>query len=365
MEPAAGFINYGGTLSGIRSTAKKITAPIFSRKQYENDPISGQATYAANFPEAAFLPAGGPTSAGNALRLVQSVNYLPTTRQYQSFSDGLIYDYTFYPVSPQVDVTRLIYAATKQDYDTVLAWPTGSATPPTEPFQIQLKTGALEAVQARPKLASLTEFTQELFIQCGNTAANTGLMRVVNNASFQTYGDVLLVFAGVTFRFLYLSTVATFQSDVGSDLTTGQNIQIANLSYSASLNSSISLSSEQLALSTSPDSSLFVFGSVSGGIVGQQWVHIAVVKKTLPEGPRWYFYLNGIRQATGVDIIEQPSWASTYGQQPISGYVQMEASRQFSAPAELLLPSIHGFRFTPKALYAENFTPPSVINSFA
>lgn len=94
---------------------------------------------------------------------------------------------------------------------------------------------------------------------------------------------------------------------------------------------------------------------------GDEWCHCALVRTydNAIEKSVWAFYWRGIRLFTAT---ESDTWETTNALAPIGARILIQSNRGQFAPAEYLLPAIHGYRFTPRALYSgETFTPPEKI----
>jgi hypothetical protein len=103
---------------------------------------------------------------------------------------------------------------------------------------------------------------------------------------------------------------------------------------------------------------------------GSRWHHAAIVQSKGPGGTgrEVYFYLNGERvdQVTGLPDDFLSSWMATHSGAGIDASVDLGYGDANAATLEASSSSIHGIRYTPRALYTgASFTPPTSITSLA
>jgi hypothetical protein len=94
------------------------------------------------------------------------------------------------------------------------------------------------------------------------------------------------------------------------------------------------------------------------------YTHCAMVRSVDAEtnALTWSVYLNGNRLFTAV---LSPEWNVTFGQRPVGAQIAL-TSKIGNSPSEYILPAIHGYRFTPRALYTgPSINPPKKITRFA
>jgi hypothetical protein len=111
-----------------------------------------------------------------------------------------------------------------------------------------------------------------------------------------------------------------------------------------------------------PDGSLYRKDFVDD----QKWIHCAAVRKIDKESGlmQWSVYINGV---IAVRVKLKPQWYETIGSRPVATEIAITGVTGRGSPIpDFILPSIHGYRFTSKALYSgDTFTPPVSVTSFA
>ena len=380
LIPSSNYTEYGGTLSGLRGTSRNAKPPIFSRYS-----VPTEQSTPVEYGEGTFLLSGGP-SGSNALELKPTIVYgpPPPIGMYLDLTDNQLYEYysqAYQGPTSTVEQTQLVYASISDQYDTVLEWQSLNAfnqPPPPPPYKILNLNGQFVVPNAKTSYNKLQDFTHEFLVRNPIIGQDnpTSLVRQVDQ-SLNRSASYQFRAAGVRINFLARQdnpVVSRSGISNSGSLIDGQNITVRWVTVSSNFFYQISIVAESLARSTSPTSAFGIsFGQPFGpnppeflSFLQQDWTHVAVCRKLQEEGYRWYIYINGIDVTLGDGfIIEQPGWVNTYGTQPPSALLNMSSLLANPLAGPPMKPAFHGYRFTPKALYANSFTPPSSITSFA
>lgn len=415
LVPDNGYSNYGGTLSGIRGRSQE-SKPIFARLSLSTRTFVNETgilpvfSWGRNFPEFTYLPSGGPNGKG-ALEITINNPNTGTVRIHPFVAEPgfpppgeLLYYYTSFDFLPDIDPANrynefepifsktslvssaqgLVYALTKNRYDTLPDWQGSALSTALPPYRLLKLDNDLDLdndlVPAKPKYkwVDAPNFTQEFFVRCGSGNLEPGRpYRTIGNndpgfAPDMRGGKVILGFAGVHIEFAYAENLIIANPEVAAWVAVDNTvltstgaliIRLRDYIFPVKLNTSIQLHcSTSLTRTTTgnpssrPPASHFLVND-------QEWVHVAVVKRRVSGQSRWSVYYNGKNIFPDETITEQPGWADTYGQQPISTRIDAHCWNGPWSPPEPQRLAIHGYRFTPRARYKEDFTPPTSITS--
>ena len=382
LIPDSGYTDFGGTLTGLRGRTRSGPV-IFSRYDFQEQPFTDYADIVdvgRGSPELEFVPAGGPLGT-NALRHVASrpplevqirVKNAPTFGwRVFTLSNFMAPTfeapwYTLFLSTPNIN--GISYALTQTSYDSIGAWVSNNLNLSTlELFPLELLDLNGNTIPATPKkkpLQAYTEVTHEFMVRMDNGSARFNQQRMFN-ATFGPVDETLLSSfveiradgARVTIRASEQSVFET--SDLGFAfmvLTTnefGFESQTTVLLSTTLDRLSVRVTGTGISVPEMPD------------IVGDEWIHCAIVRSIDPDtGLRFHsIYYNGVRISYG----PLPSnWDEDYGQQPVSARFLLSSQPKARPEPQAMLPSIHGYRFTPKALYTgETIVPPRTITRFA
>jgi hypothetical protein len=432
------YINYGGTLNGLRSRAKNITNPIFSRFEHPNIDeftpleLEGQTSTGIFIRKEGAISTDGGPGGSPALELQPPAYEDPFTQDVSGLVVGP-QGFSSAPESGPVVLPRLIgsvnvseylvYAAVPYSYDTILRWQRlervqGEIDAP--PYNYLTKTQTFAPAQARYTLSVLREFTHEVFVRKPRPEyASPRTLSIVTSPFTGDSGVPTQIYnisaAGLSVSIQFTELVKpdlksytltnestgetiTFESSLWSssdsigDLTppSSGTFGLNRLTWGPEFTTRITAGSSSLKTTIFPDSDLSITRTINAdgtdsvtsepslyvSVTEQEWTHIAVCRKVVDNVPVWGIYINGIQLlqtpadfSGGLnepfDIIETSEWEQTFGQQPPSASLRMVSLTGSLTPGSMLNPAISGYRFTPKALYTQNFEPPTSITNFA
>jgi hypothetical protein len=367
LVPSQGYFSYGGTLSGLPSISRGISPPIFSRYFHEDSTIY---PFGRNYPEMLFRPVGGPASSG-ALQLdPQYVMPGEDLRPFIPISGSVPGEQSFYfTVESTPEVSGLAYSVVNSPYDTVLGRTANVFEPGLPPFKLLNLQGAETLPSSSKRISDLKEFTLEFLFQVGNGLLQPGYVRRTLSATEPSRTvQCLIEFFGLAIRLTATESYSFGPTYTVLDTVANQSRIIRDFTAQSTYRIGLVVAGKKLSRVANPDVELVINPSSNDfpylqGVTDGSWVHVAVVKRPTPEGSRWSVFFNGSTVIS--DITERADWATTYGNQPLYGFLSIRSFRATTAKTELFLPSIHGYRLTSKALYLENFSPPVSITSFA
>lgn len=151
------------------------------------------------------------------------------------------------------------------------------------------------------------------------------------------------------------SSVIEFRNTLSSDATWGDSNDKDFRLIAQCLTSSPSVGLRfQLTANTYDEYHDVYFDENSGPI--NRWRHLALVVN----GSTGTFYLDGINKSSFALGTMTQNFASVYSRITF----ELTATGTYGIPP-VLKPGIHGLRWTPKALYTTNFTPPASITGLA
>jgi hypothetical protein len=374
LEPKSGFVDYGGTLSGLRSVARgKYKPSIFSRLRHEDTTIY---PYGRNFAEMEFVPSGGPDGISNSLKCTTPIPFpeVPATPYGPpiSFPADDVPTQTLYAglFDPSTQQQALVYAAAGS-YDTVLSWQSaflGVLTDPSAPAEILGLDGNVQEAKAGVTAGSLNGCTHEFYAQYGN--GTFGSFEFLSDT--QPFGAGLSAAVIMDFEGIRLNTSVnqlarytgkSYFVRITGDTEDKQVHLMAmdpNFTYTVSVTHSGGLTRGYTG--TNDESAAQYDSRLPRPLEDATWVHIAVTRRKIPDSNlfAYEFFVNGVRVSENITTTEV--WKSTYGNQPVSARLACNTLRTIKAPLGPYLPSIHGYRFTPKVLYTgDSFIPPPSI----
>jgi hypothetical protein len=317
---------------------------------------------------------------------------------------------------------KLVYAAVTPRYDTVLDWQattTSAVAPPNPPYNILTKDRTFIPATTKYTYSKIQNFTHEFFIRSplvDYLGARTGVSVIAATATAIGMGYSINA-AGLRLIFSFEESITpdnrTYDAGIcnlnGQPITTTTNlwttsnsiggipptapsglIDLNRLNYGPNFSVSISALSPVLQSTIFPNSNFQLSRNISANgidittnttsaylsLIQKDWSHIAICRKVIGQTAKWYIFINGIELVqtytaiTGAvdapyELTEKAEWQTTYGTQPASASLLMGSSSGRNASTTLLKPAISSYRFTPKALYTENFVPPSSVVSFA
>jgi len=242
----------------------------------------------------------------------------------------------------------------KQAYNAI-TFPQSSAAP-----FIRTPNGSYEAGIPVGRLSAVPEFTLEFYYRATTvTPSPRGRIAAINRP--QNRCTTQIFFAGVGLRlFQSIQLTAYGNPIIGSDYYdepgTG-NFPVVD--ETGPFSCTLRLASGYLEGANNLFEPLEYPVSTEVG----EWVHIALVRTRSSLGPVWSLYLSGQRV---VQTNELSTWLPEQGIRAPGIYADSELfvnAYHYSAPC---VPSLHGLRFTPRALYREaSFAPPLSITRFA
>jgi hypothetical protein len=392
LTPQLGYINYGGTLTGLQSKTGQNSPPIFSRLNVEDSTVY---VYGRDYGEMLYVPEAGP-SGSYALQVQNLTGPLTVATPYEDFEEEPLNAAYFETVVPNDRGTParsgLRYAATAASYDGVPRWQSeyfglGLVDPvtgdgpfdsllPTPPFDVLSLEQQLQPAQARPRVASSYQSaTHEFYCQMRSNPINDYPYRIIKP------GETLATVAGrrSTINLATEGIVVSLGTFEFSTFVGFQTIRINGSPFIVNARAffyepprvNVSVSSPAAYLSTLPsptnlEEGPFADSPIVSGLTDDMWIHVALVRTLDQETqrPTWAVYINGQRLLDG--ILATNGWLGSYGQQPISAAISLSSFSGLSSPPDQALPAVHGYRFTPKALYTGAvITPPPFITSFA
>jgi hypothetical protein len=371
LQPTSDYTNYGGTLSGLRSVTRSQSFPsIFARLLHED---TTEYFYGRRYPEMEFLPTGGPNANTGALQISPVFTEVENT----TTTTDLGFELTN-PVTTYTESQGLVYVA-GSSYDTVLQWqypPLFSTEQDSSARILNLSGDVVNAISKAPSVAKIKACTHEMYMRVGSTSQESAFL--VNNLDRFQGGPstrVVLELEGARFSAVFVQKYdvsATFSANsAGSILArTFTPIQYKELifgvlGWNVTRQEGPAATNSQYLSSNDPNSTAYD-PKLPTDVEDSSWIHLAVVRRPVPDSELFLreVYLNGVKVVDSIFTTEQ--WASTFGTQPVSARITLEANRGAWPPATLGVPGIHGYRFTPKALYeGSTFVPPPVITRLA
>jgi hypothetical protein len=410
LVPSSDYTDYGGTYTGLRSRAKNIPSPIFSRYEYatQTEPTVGL-----------FVPDGGPNGLG-ALELnpPQFPEGPSATNQYDrrtaqdGTTDFTVRDITYrdpYPTNqpPRIFSTYLVYAAFPSAYDTVPQWMGPSSSIdfqiPLPPYAVVSASNEFVYPSTKHTLNQIGSFTHEFMMRGAafNYEETTDIVRSVGESTADRIMNLTISAGGVFFDVIVTDwpTTEYFYSNV----SVGGIPQLRDVIYKKRFSISARFNAPALYFESPPTPGALPPGSDPEGplnfqafynlepvnppaptVVGREfptlespvdtlggegWTHIAICRSKANEFGTWKFFINGTQVGLfplGSDdvFVDRAEWRDTYGTQPPSASLRLTSRLATVANSTPLKPAISGYRFTPKALYSENFTPPTAIEGF-
>jgi hypothetical protein len=396
LVPEFPYASYGGTFTGIRGRTKSGTV-VFSRNLFDFTPQDFGTVPTLIYGDALdFLGSGGPSGSA-ALKapsppspFIRIVDWQPIPGDFPSPTPGT----QQYELTNQAVLQSVRFALTRTPYDSVsrnvFTTPPAQDTPPPPSGELLLLDGNIAPALPKKKLAELSGTTHEILVNLTSGAPAQG-GRMLNPSTSVGIGTATGRNAVVTLNAEGLSirlTATEFVTSVAPDGPLGYLVWNPPYVISSGVPEgfrrvfevgissvwALNIAVQDFFLSVS-DSTLVQPGFMYFGGAGSdplitseqatQWVHCALVRTVNPStGNReWSVYWGGKRLVTGVI---NPVWDTTFGQRPIAAGIDVRVGISRSIALDYALPSIHGYRFTPRALYTgDTFIPPTQITRFA
>jgi hypothetical protein len=377
LEPKSGFVDYGGTLTGVRSVSAGPYKPsIFSRFSHED---TTEYFYGRNYPEMEFLPTGGPDGKSGALQgrpvFEEIVN--PTT---PLVSGG---DFITEPVASYLEQQELVYAAVGP-YDTVLNWQypnSFSIDRDSSAKIVNLSGDVVESVPRAPAVGRIKSCTHEMYVRLGGQTVPTESF-IIRSENRTIGGPSMTVFFALEgLRYSLSFTLRLQDSDIFSGATASESFvalrtvfpdQYRTLSMNVRAfnspregQSPTTVFTDHYTGNNNPALGLYD-PKLPADIEDGSWFHLAVVRTSVPESNLFSraIYFNGVKIIDNIRTNE--NWVDTFGKQPVSARITLFGFRGGWPPSKVSMPSIHGYRFTPRALYSgDSFTPSPAITRLA
>jgi hypothetical protein len=379
LVPQTPYVDFGGTLTGVYGRAKSGGRVLFSRFVYED---TVNYVFGRYSPELRFAVNEGPDN-NNALALDYS---------YPFVDQGIFTDYlpgpgplpqgTFYNVrTSPAERAVLQYAVTPSAYDGLSGNPqslTGLGDPP--PYDYLDLTGEVNELLISKANSTYTGTTHELLIRFALDTTKLGELRTTSSIFIESVGRTVnftmrvegfdLLFAAYEDVELVLNTSVT-DPDSGFPIN-ANDVQVQEkLHLRIEVRSSTAFNVENespsgLLLysgSSNPNDPLLgtPFDPLIEQLDGTEWCHCALVRvfDSSINNYKWFMYWRGKKLAS---FIAKPEWLTSSGAAPVRGALALISTRASAAPPEYLLPAVHGYRFTSKALYRDSvITPPPSI----
>jgi hypothetical protein len=396
LVPQSPYTDFGGTLSGIFGSSRGGRV-LFSRFIYEDttEYVFGQFS-----PELRFALGEGPTGS-NALALDYSLPF-EDYGIFTNYTQGEVFDpvnAVFVPqplpsgvwyntfldsgnnlVSPFTPIQRaaLQYAKTPVSYDGLSSALVNTAN--AGPYLYKRLDGEIDQLSFSKRARDYRNVTHEFYIRFTDDTSKLGETRVRvghadNSLPLETrrIADCVVQVDGISFRLeveedrttvlkTFVRTSPTSQAAVSDDVI--NNLLTLNITAESGV---VEQQDTLVYLASSSSTNRFNFplDENIAPLSGVEWCHFALVRTydSTVEKPVWSFYWRGVRLFTAT---ASSTWESTNALAPIGARITLRSNRGQYAPVDYLLPAIHGYRFTPKALYTEEtFTPPAKIAQLA
>jgi hypothetical protein len=349
------YADYGGSHSGLNVRCRGNRNVPASRFSYEENKA---------YPEGVVVAGPAGTS---ALEPAQADRPVGVIVSGQRQDNGEFLTFTDYRgESPEFPTLLIAYAVQNGVYETVLNW-AGPGTPnPEPPYNVISLAGSEVPVSGFKPLSRIRQFTHEFIMRMpvdGFNDTDPVAYTTAGNAPYLRAATMSVNFGGFS-----IGTQASeqwigaggFMLDTFEPAPFGGTIQILvnKLTRIGSFGIRWGIFPTEI-IDGQSEGSTFELPGVGPG----DFVHYALTRYSAEGGFRWVLHINGTTVLSG---IQDPSnWSNTYGTQPPSVRIGLQSLRTSNSPPVIPAMAFCASRFTSRALYLNNFTPPSSITSFA
>jgi hypothetical protein len=398
LVPEFSYAPYGGMFTGIRGRTKGGTI-IFSRNLFDFTFLDFGFTPPLIYGDEMDVVQGGGPLGLNALRVLEPVSPLIEIQDWQPGLDPTaIPEGTWYKLTSQDYLASLRYALVTAKYDSVgrnVYQNVPDQVDPPATGELLLLSGNVVPAIPKKRCIDFENLTHEFMVNLTNNASpQSGA--VISEVSFADGRS-----ASVTVSAEGVSFLVSASERVGSvapnplENPAGYSVwmppflivneakvglqNVFDITFNSEWQVFLRITDGNLSTSDSFTSSTGrIYSGWNETVIGGfsnvypdprltsadalRWVHCAMVRRRNPStGKReWSFYWAGVRLATA-EI--KPEWDTTFGNRPLAAGIELRATIGSRSIPEYILPSIHGYRFTPRALYdGDTIQSPAAIN---